>query len=214
MTGRRTTEDVAPRLPARVVLPGFPGRFQGFVVDPSCALVWCVDEALTATECDELLEWVDTLDLSIAPITTAIGPVMRPDIRNNDRAMVDHPGLAAMLYDRVAHTIPMVMYDAWRPIGLNERLRVYRYGPGQVFAPHIDGSFRRSNVEESQLTLMFYLDEGCEGGATRFLDGRTAVVPKRGMALLFQHRILHEGALVTAGRKTVLRTDVMFRRDA
>ncbi|MEQ1701420.1 MAG: hypothetical protein ABMA25_15030, partial [Ilumatobacteraceae bacterium] len=33
--------------------------------------------------------------------------------------------------------------------------------------------------------------------------------PKTGMALLFQHRILHEGAVVTSGTKYVLRTDVI-----
>ena len=32
------------------------------------------------------------------------------------------------------------------------------------------------------------------------------------MALLFQHRLLHEGAEVTAGVKYVVRSDIMYRR--
>ncbi len=197
----------------RVILPGAPGFGRGVHVDLEHPLAWCVDDVLTPVECVDLLAWVDTLNLAIAPISTARGAVMRLDIRNNDRAMVDDPALAEKLYARIQHTLPSSMFGGdWVPIGLNERLRVYRYGPGQVFAPHYDGCFRRSEAEESQLTVMFYLDEGCEGGQTRFLDDLAAVTPKAGMALLFQHRILHEGSIVTAGRKTVVRSDVMFRR--
>lgn len=32
------------------------------------------------------------------------------------------------------------------------------------------------------------------------------------MALVFDHLMLHEGAAVQSGRKYVLRTDIMFRR--
>lgn len=37
------------------------------------------------------------------------------------------------------------------------------------------------------------------------------VKPERGKALLFYRYLLHEGAPVAAGRKYVLRTDVMYR---
>lgn len=37
------------------------------------------------------------------------------------------------------------------------------------------------------------------------------VAPTAGTALLFRHRVLHEGAPVAAGVKYVLRTDVMYR---
>jgi len=204
------------------VIAGAAGAGPAVHVDLEHPLAWCVDHALSATDCDALLLWADTLDFVDAPITTAAGPVMRPDIRNNDRAMVDVPDLAGRLYAAVEHTIPPRMFDhpelgGWERAGVNERLRVYRYGPGQSFAPHYDGAFRRTAVEESQLTLMFYLDEGCEGGDTVFFLGRGAgdqvrVTPRKGMALLFQHRILHSGSEVVAGRKTVLRSDVMFRR--
>ena len=58
---------------------------------------------------------------------------------------------------------------------------------------------------------MIYLNDGFGGGATKFLDYEIDVVPKTCMALLFQHRILHEGAVVTSGTKYVLRSDVMYR---
>jgi hypothetical protein len=38
------------------------------------------------------------------------------------------------------------------------------------------------------------------------------VRPATGLALVFMHRQLHEGAEVVRGRKYVLRTDVMYQR--
>ena len=37
-----------------------------------------------------------------------------------------------------------------------------------------------------------------------------SIVPKKGSALFFEHRMLHEGCAVTAGTKYVLRTDAMY----
>ena len=54
------------------------------------------------------------------------------------------------------------------------------------------------------------------GGETTFYDAedltavRVSVRPQRGMALVFAHLQLHEGAAVVEGRKYVLRTDVMY----
>src|SRR6266436_493544 len=93
-------------------------------------------------------------------------------------------------------------------LGLNERLRFYRYGPDQQFAAHVDGSFVRANGERSLLTFMVYLNDGFEGGETKFTE--TTIQPRKAMALIFRHELLHEGAAVTSGRKYVLRSDVMF----
>jgi hypothetical protein len=69
---------------------------------------------------------------------------------------------------------------------------------------------------------MIYLNDDFDGGATSFrydyggtsIDGALHVTPRRGMALLFHHPILHRGDPVAVGRKYVLRTDVMYRRNA
>src|SRR5205085_1123826 len=89
--------------------------------------------------------------------------------------------------------------------GLNERFRLYRYDPGQRFAPHYDGSYQRSNGERSRLTFMVYLNEGFVGGETAFYDHREdlrlRVTPRTGTALVFVHDQLHEGRPVIEGRK-------------
>ena len=61
---------------------------------------------------------------------------------------------------------------------------------------------------------MVYLNGDFEGGETTFEISRdpVRVVPRTGMALVFYHRLLHEGAEVLTGRKYVLRSDVMYRR--
>ena len=55
-----------------------------------------------------------------------------------------------------------------------------------------------------------YLNEGFVGGET-VVEG-VSITPRRGMALIFEHQLLHEGAAVASGRKYVLRSDVMFGR--
>ena len=57
---------------------------------------------------------------------------------------------------------------------------------------------------------MIYLNEGMEGGATKFHGLK--VKPKTGMALIFAHKIGHEGEVITNGVKYVLRSDIMYRR--
>lgn len=174
-----------------------------------------VDDVLSASECAAHIARMEALVPRAAPITTARGFEMRPDIRNNDRVMFDDVALAAELFARLRDVVPARMDDdgvAVAPVGLNERFRGYRYGAGHRFAPHFDGAFVRSRTERSQLTVLFYLNDGFSGGETTFADWEITVHPKQGQALIFYHPILHEGCVVTDGLKYVLRSDVMYRR--
>ena len=133
--------------------------------------------------------------------------MMAKEVRNNDRVMLDDVELAERLWKKLQPFCPP--YVMFHPVvGLNERVRFYRYEKGQRFRWHMDGSYRRQNGEHSRLTFMVYLNDGFEGGETLFQD--TTVEPERGMALVFAHGYLHEGGEVFAGRKYVLRTDIMF----
>ena len=84
------------------------------------------------------------------------------------------------------------------PVGLNQRWRLYKYGPTDVFRLHSDGSWPGSQADPaggavvrdaygdrwSQLTVLLYLDDDYDGGETTFLvdrDGR-AVSPRGGRA--------------------------------
>lgn len=169
--------------------------------------IFTISDVLTGDECREYIEWSEALGYTAAPVSLAGGAVHRPDLRNNARVMADAPDRALKLWRRVAADMPVVL-EGRRPVGLNERLRFYRYGPGQRFAPHTDGCVRRANGEESLLTFMIYLNADARGGETRF--EQVSVAPATGLALVFDHYLPHEGAVVTAGQKYVLRSDVMF----
>jgi hypothetical protein len=176
--------------------------------------LFLIRDFLTPEECTRSIEFSEGRGYEDAPITTSGEAVLRKDIRDNMRVMVDDPGLAGRLFERAKPFLPSRI-DGWSLHGMNERFRYYRYEAGQTFRPHYDGSYCRNAAEESQLTFMVYLNDEFTGGTTEFYHDdeapKASVTPKRGMALVFVHQQLHEGAAVTSGRKYVLRTDVMYR---
>ena len=194
-----------------VVVPG-RGRpyLEGDSLDHSAPLVWTIPDVLTAAECTTQIARIEAAGPDVAPVSTARGFEMRPDIRNNSRVIFDDVSLAVELFARVQPNVPAQL-AGMHAAGANERFRCYKYEPGQRFAPHYDGSFIRSDAERSLLTLIVYLNDDYEGGATAFHDFDLRVRPRRGMALLFQHLLLHEGCIVTAGVKYAMRSDVMYR---
>jgi prolyl 4-hydroxylase len=169
-----------------------------------------VHDFLSPPECAGLVKRIEHLGPAAAPITLGAGrAVMRPEIRNNDRVMFEDVSLAAALFERLRSALPVREEAA---IGLNERFRGYRYTRGQHFRPHFDGAYVRNERERSDITLLLYLSDGFVGGETLFNDLELRVAPRTGMALLFDHQILHEGCAVLGGTKYVLRSDVMYRR--
>ncbi|WP_129778697.1 2OG-Fe(II) oxygenase [Peristeroidobacter soli] len=169
--------------------------------------IFTISDVLTAEECREQVALADRRGFEVATITAQDGPLLNTKIRNNDRVIVDDVELAQRLWTRVGKLIPRRRHGR-QVRGLNERLRYYRYTPGQQFTWHYDGAFQRDNGEQSLLTFMIYLNEGYEGGSTQFES--LEVAGKQGMALLFEHELLHQGGRVTAGVKYVLRSDVMY----
>jgi predicted 2-oxoglutarate/Fe(II)-dependent dioxygenase YbiX len=181
-----------------------------------------IEGFLSMTECDDYIRLGETAGFEGAPVSTPAGMVMMKDVRNNDRVMIDDPERAQVLYQSLSSHLAPRFQKKWTPVGLNERLRLYRYDAGQQFDWHLDGYFERRIGERSFFTFMIYLNDDFDGGATSFrddyggtsIDGALHVTPRRGMALLFHHPILHRGDPVAVGRKYVLRTDVMYRRSA
>ncbi|MFT5683766.1 MAG: prolyl 4-hydroxylase [Myxococcota bacterium] len=172
-----------------------------------------IEGVLTPQRCAEIIEETERIGYRPAPITTSRGPRMAPEVRNNTRVMLDDVSRARALWAELAEVFSPL--SGWDPVGLNERLRFYRYARGERFNWHRDGAYVRSPYVRSRMTLMIYLNEGFTGGQTQFADHHEAarplsITPKTGMVLLFPHHLLHTGAVVTGGRKYVMRTDVMY----
>jgi predicted 2-oxoglutarate/Fe(II)-dependent dioxygenase YbiX len=182
-------------------------------VDPKRPFILTIPNVLTSKECKALRAKIDESQPKVAPISTVAGPVLKTDVRNNERVMFEDHSLAATLLQRVAHKAPPDIHGM-RLVGANELLRCYRYKPGMRFAPHSDGAFVRNESEQSWYTLIVYLNDDFEGGHTTFLvEPEVSIKPETGMALLFQHPIVHEGSVVTSGIKYVVRSDLMYRKN-
>jgi len=104
------------------------------------------------------------------------------------------------------------------PLEFGEGLQVLRYAPGAQYRPHYDyfdpgepGTptiLRRGGQRVA--TLLMYLQEPEQGGATIFPDVGLDVAPQRGTGVFFSYerpdpstRTLHGGAPVLAGEKWV-----------
>jgi predicted 2-oxoglutarate/Fe(II)-dependent dioxygenase YbiX len=181
-----------------------------------------LEHIFTPAECQAMIERAEALGFDTATVTIAGSTQNLPGVRNNDRVKFEDETLATLLWQRLEPLIPAQL-EGWNAVRLNECFAVYRYDPGQRFKRHQDGTVQTDRGEESRFTVLVYLNEDCDGGETIFSDVdrsgsqikflETPVKPKPGMALVFRHELWHEGAAVTRGRKYVLRTDVMYRKD-
>lgn len=210
---------------------------------------------LTSTLCKNYVSFLSSLPL----VTTPGQPRKHEALRMNDRYQVDDPGFAETLWNNTSlkELITGLSSDIEREyerpsteslktlwggevLGLNPRLRIYRYGKGQFFNQHYDES---NNIQfpstppvpaRTTWTLLIYLTgpaTGCKGGETIFYPelGKAkhfsgpgsegtkpiAVGLEVGMALLHKHGqdcLLHEGSEVTEGEKWVIRSDLCVRR--
>jgi len=186
-----------PAAAARVVcMTDVPMRF------PDSPLLWRIPQALSAEACDELVRYIESAQPQLASENVGY--------RNQDRVIRDDVGLARTLFERIAPHLPATI-GRLRLKGLNERLRLYRYRPGQQFTPHTDHWYQPDARNITLLTVLFYLNEGFQGGETRFMDQVTdLVVPQTGLAAVFQHKVDHEGCLVRHGVKYAMRADVLY----
>jgi len=180
-------------------------------LDLTAPLVWIVDDALSEAACEAYARRMrDARDAEIAPVITRQGVEIDLAVRSNTRVMWDDAAEAATLLDRVAASVPAALSGAVL-VRANPRLRLYRYGPGERHGAHWDTVVELDGGVRSMLTLVFYLNDDFTGGETSFPELGRRIAPRRGRALLFQHRVLHEASVVTSGEKLVLRTDVLYR---
>ena len=169
--------------------------------------VFTISEFLGEDACADLLSQIQRLEFEAASLGRNGSKMTIREVRNNDRIIWDNPTLADLLWDRL-QSFPLPSYFGAEPVGLNERLRVYRYTKGQKFDWHADGRFQRANGEQSLYTFLLYLTEDFRGGETSFRDSK--IIAQTGLACVFEHKLEHKGCEVIEGTKIVLRSDVMY----
>jgi prolyl 4-hydroxylase len=165
-------------------------------------LLWSVDDTYTDTECRNFIDIIER--------SSDLSPPNNPLYRDQDRAIKDDPVIAEELFRRLRPHLPERI-NTLKLIGLNERLRLYRYRAGQQFVPHMDHWYRPSENRITLHTVLVYFNDDFEGGETRFQEQiEQTIIPKRGRVAIFQHKIRHEGCLVQRGTKYVMRSDVIY----
>lgn len=95
-----------------------------------------------------------------------------PDYRKGDRCIIDSDTLAAALWTRIQHVVPLTR-GVETAVGLNERFRFLRYDAGDFFSSHRDGTYVRDmekgparKGQSSRITVQIYLSHVEAGGAT------------------------------------------------
>jgi hypothetical protein len=179
------------------------------------------------------------------------GRTHREDARNNEYTVVTDVTIADKLFKRIAPLLPTTLEwmsdnayfskdiggQEWSIVGCVDRIRFYKYSRNEEYPEHMDGSYSRTVTYNSEpirtykqhsfLTLLIYLNEGFQGGNTKFypdkqhcrflrdVENKQAahiIEPKQGLALINVHNILHEGSKVESGVKYVLRTDILYQK--
>ena len=204
----------------RLEVDNVPGAFQ-------------LTGVLTVAECERLI----ALTESLGYVPDAAVSLPRSVRHNDSLTWVVDVETSDLIWSRCETFVNRnnhLFYDS-KALGLNNRFRFYRYGEGDYFSPHTDGSWPGSKVVNghlvhnafddrwSQLTLLLFLNEDFEGGSTEFqVRGQSGNMPEtvavrtpQGGVLCFPHgthpmHCLHSSAPVTKGIKYIVRSDVLF----
>eukprot|EP00571_Detonula_confervacea_P017445 CAMPEP_0172303054 /NCGR_PEP_ID=MMETSP1058-20130122/4642_1 /TAXON_ID=83371 /ORGANISM="Detonula confervacea, Strain CCMP 353" /LENGTH=276 /DNA_ID=CAMNT_0013013733 /DNA_START=53 /DNA_END=883 /DNA_ORIENTATION=- len=190
-----------------------------------------VSDVLSEEECDAIIQSCEVHGFEQALLNIGgCRQVLATSIRKSERCIIDDVHAADILWERLHQAAPNTIEHggrSWQCVGLNERFRVLKYQPGDYFMRHSDGVFVRPKGADtctavgepgdmSFFTVMLYLNTPAKGGGTDFINSADSsqvshVAPCTGQALVFDHSIPHEGAMLEAGVKYAIRTDVMYR---
>ena len=187
---------------------------------------------LAPSECDQLVRITEQMGYDEdAPVSL---PHSFRHMQNVN--WIADASIAELVWSRAAPVLPESAREVApgaEAVGLNQRFRCYKYGAGDYFKPHTDGSWPGSAVVDgelvrdafgdrwSQYTFLLLLSGEYEGGRTIFLadrDGKgNAVRTPQGAALCFPHgghpmHTLHAGEKVESGHKYMVRSEILYRR--
>lgn len=181
-----------------------------------------IPNLLSDMECAAFIDLSEDAGYTPADISYPTGPLMKPEYRNNYRALFQNEEIREYLYNLILPHAPAErnfikeggVVEKKKLTSLSGNFRFYKYLPGNYFKKHRD-----TNTVESDgialVTVLIYLNDVEDGGETnlcdRILEKPVLVKCQAGTCLLFDHSILHEGLILNKGLKYVLRTDLIYK---
>ncbi|KRA33696.1 proline dioxygenase [Rhodanobacter sp. Root627] len=205
----------APRLPAGNVIPTHD-RDVRVLLRVAAPTIAVLDQVLSDEECDELIRRsADKLQRSttVDPVNGGYEVIAA---RSSEGTFfpVNADDFIARLDRRIAELMNC-------PVENGEGLQVLHYGEGGEYQPHFDYFSPGDPGSEAQMavggqrvsTLLIYLNDVAQGGATVFPTLGLRVLPKKGMAVYFEYSnragqvdplTLHGGEPVEKGEKWII----------
>lgn len=171
------------------------------------------ENLLTHEECDALIELASPSIGRSTVVNHGDGASVVSEARTSSGSYF-HKGQHELI-DKIDHRIAKL--TGW-PHEKGEGLQVLRYEPGQEYIPHHDwfdpnapGAATVIGSSGNRVgTLVLYLNDVEEGGATSFPETGIHVMPKKGSAVFFSYdsptmdtKTLHAGSPVVKGVKWV-----------
>ena len=217
-----------------------------------------IKNILTSQECDNLIIKAEKAGFSPSPPSGGgHGQTPRTGARTSQFYVYDDKDFANKLWERLKDYVPTnlrdikpVPYmnsftqgDEFKPVGVNDHLRFYKYDPGQYILKHDDYRMSRFRYDKEKdkyyeqmsfLTIVIYLNEDFQDGRTlfwtkyattgttghcrfirdvEFTESDLQIVPELGKAVIHDHMVQHEGEPPKKSTKYILRTDILHEKE-
>ena len=219
--------------------------------------IHAVKDILSVNECKKLIMDAENAGFQPSPLSGGgHGQTPRTGARTSQFHVKDDAALANMLWGRLKEYVPdnlrdikpvpymntVTKGDEFKPIGVNEHMRFYKYDPGQFILKHDDYRMSRFRYDADKdeyyeqmsfLTVVIYLNEDFQNGKTlfwtkyaqvgttghcrfirdvEFTESDLGIVPETGKAVIHDHMVQHEGEAPTKSTKYILRTDILHEK--
>jgi prolyl 4-hydroxylase len=136
---------------------------------------------LSAAECAEVANAVEDIMEPAAVIDPRTGRTIEHPVRTSDGAVIG-PTRENLVIRAINVRLAAV---TGTDVSQGEALMVLRYAPAQQYRPHIDALPGVANQRIK--TVLVYLNDGYEGGETRFTTSGLSVSGKTGDAIVFNN---------------------------
>ena len=189
-------------------------------------LVYTLPKLLEPEECAEWIAKAEAAQFEEGDFVFKVGYVRENTGGKRDSATMvaeDEP-FSQSLWARMKEHVPQRLPDGREVMGISNKFLVSRYRPKQYFAPHFDGSGLSQGKHDggqSAATIVLYLTDDFEGGATHYLPGPgsevphpVAVTPARGAAVVHRsNTVMHCGGEVESGTKYIMQVGLIYTRN-